>query len=306
MSEECAMKKMISCFVLVCLVFSLGQAQSLSEKGGFGTLAVSAIKTGDKKDTVIGWTNSLTMKLNLSQAGFSNWKSGGENSLAWVSIIDGKFIYQEPKIDWRTQTKFSYGQTKQGDSKFKKNDDIIDVSSVISYLLGFKVDPYFSVTMRTQFDKGYNYIGDSAVHISGFFDPGYITQNVGFQYLYGTIFDIRMGFSLKETYSKKFTNFTDDVSTKEIEKVRVQPGAELVSNYTNKFGDNFAVKSKFELFTNFRRFDEVDLRWDTYLSYRLIKYVELSLNYVMYYNKDESSQFQWKEIAAIGLTVDLM
>jgi hypothetical protein len=285
----------------------VGQTQSLGEKGGFGSIGLPVIKlSGDKKDSVFGWTNSLSGKLNLSQAGFSNWKSGGENSLTWVSIIDGKFIYRQSDIDWRTQSKFSYGQTKQGKSKFKKNDDIIDMSSVVSYLLGFKVDPYFSISLRTQFDKGYNYVGDTAVQVSNFFDPGYITQNVGFQYLYGTIFDMRLGFSLKETYSRKFTNYTDNLETPAIEKVKVQTGAELVSNYTNKFGTNFSLKSQFELFTNFRRFDEIDLRWDTYLSYRIIKYVELSLNYVMYYNKDESKQFQWKEIVAIGLAYDIM
>ena len=300
------MKNVLSVvFILICYSFTFGQPQSLGEKGGFGNIGIPSYRT-TPADTVKGWTNSLAAKLNLSQVGFSNWKSGGENSFNWVSTIDGKFIYRQSDIDWRTQTKFSYGQTKQGKSKFKKSDDVIDVSSVASYILGFKVDPYFSVTMRSQFDKGYNYIGDSAVQVSGFFDPGYITQNIGFQYLYGTIFDVRMGFSLKETYSKKFTNYTDDIKTSEIEKIKVQPGAELVSNYTNKFGDNVALKSKFELFTNFKRFDEIDLRWDTYLSYTLIKYIELSLNYVMYYNKDESSQFQWKEIVAVGLAFDIL
>jgi len=285
---------------------SFVRAQGLSEKGGFGKIGSPVITVPDKKDSLSSWTNTLSGKLNLSQAGFSNWRSGGENSLTWVSILDGKFIYQSPKIDFRTQSIFSYGQTKQGSSTFRKNNDLIDISSVVSYLLGFTVDPYFSVTARTQFDYGYQYIGDSAVEISNFFDPGYVTQNIGFQYLYGTVFDVRIGFSLKETFSRKFTNFTDDPKTEKIEKVKVQPGAELVSNFNRKFDDNFSLKSKLELFTDFKGISTVDIRWDTYVSYRLLKYIEVSFNFVMYYNFNESKQFQWKEILGIGLAYDIM
>lgn len=304
------MKKIIILLIILLLIFfdySLCQKTFTGEKGGSNTSSIPNITIPqDKKDSTSNWINSLTTRLNLSQVGFSNWKSGGENSFTWVGIIDGKYIYRDSVFDWRTQHKFSYGQTKQGTNKFRKNDDLLDFSSVFSYLLGFKVDPYFSITLRTQFDKGYNYIGDSAVEISNFFDPGYSTQNIGFQYVYKTQFDMRLGFSLKETFSKKFTKFTDDPKTDKIEKTKVQPGAELVSNYNNKFDDKLTVKSKFELFTDFVSFNRVDLRWDTYVSFKVYKFIELSFNYVMYYNFDESSQFQWKEIASIGLVYDIL
>jgi hypothetical protein len=298
-------KILILLIVYFVCFHSLLRGQGLSEQEGFGKIDAPKITESGKKDSLSSWTNTLSAKLNLSQAGFSNWKSGGENSLTWVSVLDGKFIYRDPKIDFRTQSVFSYGQTKQGSAKFRKNDDLIDISSVVSYLLGFKMDPYFSVTTRTQFDYGRQYIGDSAIEISNFFDPGYLTQNLGFQYLHGTVFDVRVGFSLKQTFSRKFTHFTDDPKTEEIEKVKVQPGAELVSNFNRKF-DDLSLKSKFELFADFKGISTVDLRWDTYISYRLLKYIEVSFNFVMYYNLDESKRFQWKEIAAVGLAYDIM
>ncbi len=301
------MKNLFILFAIFAVSLTANSQSSSGDKGGFGSISMPNISVPQNKpDSASNWTNALTTRLNLSQVGFSNWKSGGENSMTWVGIVDGKYIYQDSIFDWRTQHKFSYGQTKQGKGGFKKNDDLIDVSSVLSYILGFKVDPYFSVTMRTQFDKGYNYIKDSAVAVSNFFDPGYLTQNLGFQYVYGKIFDVRMGFSLKETYSKQFTNYTDDAKTSEIEKVRVQPGAELVSNYSNNFDDKLSVKSKFELFTNFKSLNQIDIRWDTYLSYKFYKHIEFSFNYVMYYNRDESVQFQWKEIFSIGLVYDIL
>jgi hypothetical protein len=286
--------------------YSLVRTQTTSDNHGFGQIAVPTVNESNKKDSIPSWKNTLSAKLNLSQTGFSNWKSGGENSLTWVSILDGKFIYRNPKIDFRTQTAFSYGQIKQGDLEFRKSTDLMDISLVLSYLIGFKVDPYFSITGRTQFDNGYQYIGDSAVEISNFFDPGYVTQNIGFQYLYGTVFDVRIGFSLKETFSRKFNHFTDDPKTEKIETVKVQHGAELVSNFNRKFDENLFLKSKFELFTDFKAISKIDLRWDTYASYKLLKYVELSFNYVMYYNYSESKQFQWKEVVGIGLAYDFM
>ena len=284
---------------------SLVQTQTLGETSGFGKIDVPKITKPEKKDSLSSWINTLDGRINLSQAGFSNWKSGGESSLTWVSLLDGKFIYRNPKIDFRTQTVFSYGQTKQGESEFRKNDDLIDISLVVSYLLGFGVDPYLSVTTRTQFDYGYKYIGDSAVAISNFFDPGYITQNIGFQYLYKTIFDVRIGFSLKETFGRQFTHFTDNAKTDKIEKIRVQSGAELVSNFNKNFGE-LSLKSKFELFADFKGISSTDLRWNTYLGYKFLKYFEASFNFVMYYNHNESKQFQWKEITAIGISHNFM
>jgi hypothetical protein len=261
------------------------------------------------KKVVSKWNNDLTARLNLTQIGFSNWVKGGENSFAWNSIVDGKFFYKDSLIDWRTSNRFSYGETKQGSKAFRKNDDLLDLSSVLSFIVGWSVDPYFSLTLRSQFTKGYTYKEDTATAISNFFDPGYTSQNMGFQYapkMKDIVFSIRAGFSVKETYTKDFNTITDDPKTLEIEKVKVQLGSELVTDYQQKFNSLLSIKSKLEYFTNYNRWDESTIRWDNLVTIQLIKYIAVSFNTVMYYNKDESSQFQWKEILGIGLFYDFI
>ncbi len=47
-----------------------------------------------------------------------------------------------------------------------------------------------------------------------FFDPGYVSQALGFQYSHGEIFSSRLGVALQQTFANKFAAaYTDDIET---------------------------------------------------------------------------------------------
>lgn len=128
------------------------------------------------------WTPSAIAGLNISQLALSNWTQGGDNSLTWT--ITGNLGYNYRSMTWNffNNLKLAYGRTKLGTQDFRTNDNEFYLESVLSVKVGWPVDPFFSNTVRTTVAPGYNYNNNQATEIANFFDPGYVTQSLGFTY----------------------------------------------------------------------------------------------------------------------------
>ncbi len=251
-----------------------------------------------------GWTKEIVGSLNLTQASFDNWSQGGENSLTWQINFNGKFINDQQVYNWTTTGKLAYGQSKLGDIESRKSIDEIKLESVYTYKLNLYVNPYIAVSGETQFNRGYEYTETSKVQISNFFDPAYFTQSAGIGFSPKEQFKTRLGAALKETITRDFpVPYADDPDTpNKIEKTKVELGAESVTDYSQKLAENTIFTSKLELFTNFKALNLVDVRWDNIFTAEVSKYVNVNLNFKLFYDRDISVKRQLKQSLAIGLT----
>src|SRR5690606_750338 len=132
--------------------------------------------------------------------------------------------------------------------------------SVGSRDIGWAVDPYIAVTFRSALTKGYDYKVDPAVQIVDFFDPGYLTEAIGFTYDKNKIITTRLGIAFQQTFANKFAAFyTDDPATAiEFEYFKFETGIESVTEVKYEFLPNMTYYSFLRLFT---RFDALDV-WD--------------------------------------------
>ena len=143
---------------------------------------VSSIKV----DTAKAWLIDGFASLNFSQAAFSNWGSGGENSLGLTSFFDLKANYRKGRHSWGNTIDLGYGFNilgKMSDAKYTKSNDKIELTSAYGYSLTKDNKWMLTVLMnfRTQFSAGYNYPDDSTV-ISNFMAPGYLLLGIGATY----------------------------------------------------------------------------------------------------------------------------
>ncbi len=76
--------------------------------------------------------------------------------------------------------------------------------------LGWVIDPYVSASARTSLTKGYDYKVTPEVQTADFFDPGYLTQTIGFLYKKEEMFITRLGVSFQETFANKFAALYSD------------------------------------------------------------------------------------------------
>jgi len=100
---------------------------------------------------------------------------------------------------------------------------------------------------------GYDYSQDSPVAKSNFFDPAYLTQDIGARVNIKTVFSSHLGVGLKETITSVYNQYSDDTETDEVEKIKVETGISSKSNLNAKIFKKFQIKSELKLFKPFEK-----------------------------------------------------
>ncbi len=252
------------------------------------------------------WLPTAAAGLNISQLALSNWTQGGENSLTWTLVGNGGLVYKSTELTFKNNLKFAYGRTKLGGSEFRTNDNELYLESVLSKNITWIVDPYFSNTVRTPIGVGYSYDTNPPTEIAAFFDPGYLSQSIGFTYQKEKTFNTRLGLAVQETFTKNNTQFSDDPNTTKIEKFKAETGIEEVSDLEYILAQNLLLKSNLRLFTRFKSLDVWDVRWDNAIVAKVNDFLNVSLSYLLIYQKDQSVKTQMKEGLQLGLVYTLL
>lgn len=271
-------------------------------------IIASMIATADEPDTTkFGkWIPKGTAGFNLSQIAFSDWAQGGENSIAY-SIIGNFNLNHETKTDiFINSLKLTYGQTKLNDNNFITNENEIFMENLFAYKFGWVLDPYISNTLRTSIAPGYKVEDGNEVQVVMFFDPGYLTQSVGFRYEKMKWFKTRLGLAVQEIIVNKFTNFTDDPDTPdEQETFKFETGIEYAAELELNVMQNILLQSKLLTFTRFENLDIWDVRWDNVFTAQVNKYINVNLNVILIHNIKQTRRTQVKEALQIGVVFNL-
>lgn len=274
--------------------------------------AAPQLRAQEKEEPVMGWDNTLVAGLNLTQVSLHNWTQGGENTLTWTFLVNGKFLYQQPDWKWNNTLKIAYGKTKLGDDDFQKSEDELFWESVYSRNIGWKIDPYVANQLRTQFDDGYTMKEDEngqevSTLSSGPFDPLYLIQSAGFTYTQGEAFFTRLGIAFKETFSSTEFGFADDPDTDgEVEDFRFQTGIESATGVKVTVMENIVYTSQLNLFSAFNQMDVWDVRWDNTLNAKVNDYVTASVNVILVHDISQTRRTQVKQAIALGLRYSLL
>lgn len=255
----------------------------------------------EEKKPEYGWKNEAVGVLNFTQNQFDNWAKGGENAWSWQMDINAKFVNDQEKYNWATSAKLSYGKTKVGDTDARKAADEIKLETVYTYKMGVYVNPYVAATGQTQFTDGYAYTDTSKMVISSFMDPGYFTQSVGMGIDINKNVKTRIGAALKETVTDKFSD-----AYGQGESMRLEYGAESVTDAKIQVSENILYTSKLALFSNLKGLDEIDVDWDNVFSAKVSDLITVSFNFKLLYDKDISAKRQLKETLAVGLSYTLL
>lgn len=253
------------------------------------------------------WFPSAKVGLGVSQITFENWVQGGDNSIAWTLGFFGGLNYKHEGWTWRNNLKLAYGRTKLGTESYRTNDNELFFESVVSRNVGWAVDPYFSNTVRSSLSQGFNYKVTPAVKIADFFDPGYVTQSLGFTYDKTEGVKTRLGVAFQEVFANDFAaQYTDDPNTTELEKFKFETGIESVSDAEFMLDTNVGFKSSLRLFSRFESLDVWDIRWENILVAKVSNYISVNLNILVLYEKFQSPKTQFKEALLLGFTYTLL
>ncbi len=269
-------------------------------------LLIASVLSQEKTAIDTTWQKEAVGSFSFSQAHFDNWATGGENTFAHQFDLGGKLVYNSDKYIWTNAAKIAFGNSKIGETETKKTIDELRIESIVTYLLEFMAEPYLALKGETQLAPGYIYDENSKTQVSGFLDPGYFTQSVGFQYSPIEELPIRFGAAVKETITKDFpAPYTDDPETKRIETIKIEPGLETVLAFSKKINENTLINATIDLFNNFTSIEATDVRWDTDIITQITKYINVKLNVKLFYDKDISVKRQLNQSLLLGISYTL-
>jgi len=295
-------KTFISLFLLLSFFLSLS-AQITDKENNLKTLAT---------DTISGWKTGGLSALNFSQTALKNWAAGGENSLAFNSIVSLYANYKSPKAVWENSLDLGYGLLKQSSKGLRKTDDKIELTS--KYGRKAFSDFYYAalINFRTQFFNGYNYGDAGNTKISSFLAPAYLLGAVGLNYKPNNYFS-----AFISPLTGKLTIVADDsLSTKGA--FGVDPGKHTkqelggYARFTFAKNDfkpevlkNISIATKIDLFSNYLSHPErIDVNWETLIAMKVNKHITVSLNTNLIYDYDTKidgkDRVQFKEIFGLG------
>ena len=269
-------------------------------------LSALSLIAQEKDTTLYKWTPSLVTGANISQISFRDWSQGGENAITWTFTGDFKLNYKTEDWRFKNRLKAAYGRTKLGSATYKTNDNEIYLENVVSHRIGWAVNPFVSNTVRTQIAKGYNYETDPVEEIADLFDPGYITQSIGFTYDRNGSFTSRLGVAFQEVITNKYTHYTDDTETPEIETFKFETGIESVTDAKFTVAENVEWQIKLRLFSRFETFDVWDVRWDNDIIASVNSWMKVNFTFLMVYEKAQSLKTQMKETLQIGIVYNIL
>ena len=270
-------------------------------------------------DSVKHWYITGSGNLAFSQAAFSNWAAGGENSVGLTAFFNMKANYKKGKHVWGNTVDLGYGFQflgNKGNTRFTKTNDKLELTSAYGYQISKNEKWFltFLVNFRTQFAEGFNYPDDSTV-ISKFMSPGYLIAGVGITYA-----PVKWFYVYLSPCSGRFTFVLDKAlsdsgsfGVERGEKIRGEFGPYLRADMNKDLAKNINLSSTLELFTNYLHdFGNIDLNWSLRLTMNVNKWLAASIATQVIYDEDimikatstsePGPRTQFKELLGIGLT----
>jgi hypothetical protein len=277
-------------------------------------------KAGITADTVKPWNVTGAASLAFSQAAFSNWAAGGENSIGLNAFFNMKANYHKGKHAWGNTIDLGYGFQILGntarDMRATKTNDKIELTTAYGYAISKNEKWLLTVllNLRTQFSAGYNYPDDSTV-ISNFMSPGYLVAGLGITYA-----PVKWFYAYLSPFSGRFTFVIDpklsdsgSFGVPRGKKVRGEFGPYFRADLNKDVGGNVNIASTLELFTDYLKdFGNIDVNWSLLISLKVNKWLSASVQTQLIYDNDvdiktaptaaAGPRTQFKEILGIGLS----
>jgi len=252
-------------------------------------------------------TSKANVGINISQISFTNWAQGGENSFTWTLLGNYSITTKSEKWTTKNTFKFAFGRTKLGAQDFRTNDNEFFIETLISKNVGWAVDPFFSNSIRSPITTGYSYKTKVPERIADFFDPGYVTQSLGFTYDKVKGIKSRLGIALQEIFTNRQRKFSDNPATKDrVEAFKLETGIESVTSSEFKLMENINYKGSLRLFSKFENMKYWDIRWDNLITAKVNDYVNVNFNLLVVYERKQTLKTQIKEALQLGIVYNLL
>ncbi len=255
-------------------------------------------------DTLPTWKRGGIVGFNFTQTSFTNWATGGENSIAGQAIFSTFVNYRKGITSWDNNLDLMMGVIQQGkNEEVRKTDDKIDFTSKYGRYAFGKVWYYSALLgFKTQFLPGYQYMGDTArLLISDFMSPAYLMLAAGLDYKPHPKFSVlfapltgRTTFVLNQQLADQGAFGVEEAvydtagnKLRDGENVRHEFGGYIRAQFKGDIMPNVNLTGRLEFFSNYLdRPGNIDINGEILLMMKVNKYISATLNMQAIYDND--------------------
>lgn len=270
-------------------------------------------------DSLKPWKTGGLLGLNFTQSSYTNWSSGGQNSVSGTIMVGYFTKYKTDQQVFDSKIDLAYGRVQVGPEN-RKSEDKIDLSAKYG-IHAFGKKWFYSglVAFKSQFDNGYDYPNDSAI-TSRFLAPGYLNYGIGLDYKPKDYFSVFIAPLSGKTTIVNDTRLSSAgaFGVDSGKTYRHEFGGSLNLEFSKELGKNVKLTSSLKLFSNYLHNPEnVDVNWETLLALKVNKYISATLSTELIYDDDTHIAYdgdgdgvkesngpmtQFKEVLGIGFS----
>lgn len=237
----------------------------------------------------------------FNQSSFSNWASGGENTVAGNLNVNYDFNYKKENINWDTRLITSYGLSHLSEKGWRKTDDRFELNSV----LGIKTTTFwffsFIGNIRSQYTEGFNYKKEPKESVSDFLSPAYITFGPGMLWKKSD----KLNFNIAPA-TARYTIVNDAFSGKfgvdEGKNTAFSMGFNLSGYYKFNLMENIQMENILTLYSDYlANVGNVDTDYQTNIRFKVNKSIKMLMTFQTIIDDDTSSKIQFRQLFGLGV-----
>lgn len=261
------------------------------------------------------WIRQSNALFQFSQNYVSkNWHQGGNNNIAILGVINGKFNYDNKKnLQWENFMEWRLGfNSVEGDTMrlLNTNDDIIKATSKLGIKAGgnwfYSANMDFSTHLFNSY-KGINSTQMKATLLT----PVRFNLGVGMDYKYKKLFSLYVS---PLTYKFIYANDTVNVSQKsfgipEGENILSQVGSSFRVQNSYSPSREIQIDSKLSFYTNYKK---VEIDWEIVANFTVNRFLSTRILLNPRYDntvilaEGKKAKIQFKELLTFGLSYRLL
>ena len=271
---------------------------------GFLILLASLAYSQEKQQDTIPvpkWKIRGSVAFIFNQSSFSNWSSGGENTVAGNININYDFNYKQDNINWDSKIISGYGLSYLGGRGYRKTNDRLEVNS----LLGIKTTNYWFLSFignfRTQYTNGFDYSKEPKAVVSGFFSPAYLTFGPGMLWKKSDDLSINIA-PATARYTFVSNSFSGQFGVEEGKNAAFSLGFNLSSYYKLQLMENIEMENIITLYSDYlANVRNVDLDYQTNIRFKVNENIKMHMTFHTIIDDNASSRVQFRQVFGLGV-----
>ena len=252
----------------------------------------------------------------LNQSHYSNWIAGGVNNVSLTLLLDYDFNLKKGDLEWINRLDGAYGLVKNQDESIKKNEDRLEVYSLLALKNKGRWSYSALFNLKSQWSNGYEYtLNQSGVQdrnlTTKFLSPAYTQIGVGMFYKKEDNFWFNYAL-LSARYIRVNSIFTENLLDGEnyfgVEKGkmgRFEAGGIISAYFKKEIMKNIILENKLNLFQNYLEDPlNIDVDYTFSLEMSINKYFSTNLLIQLLYDDNALPEIQLKEVFGVSFNIN--